>query len=94
MTSEVGRIRHHAELTAMMTLQYRNAAQIAEAICRQSDGPSGSKNDVMPTGTPTGQMHQLLLVEQKKLIQESLERFGHAKRRASLPVGTVEEALA
>ena len=32
----IARMRHHAELTAMMTVHYSNAPELAVAICEQS----------------------------------------------------------
>ena len=39
-------------------------------------------------------LHAALQREQRALVREMLKSFGHAERRAALPVGTVEEAMA
>ena len=76
----------------MMTMQFRNAHELADAICNQSD-PSGGK--AAPAGSPEGQLHRKLRQEQGRLIKQYLEAFGHDERckRTALPVGTVQECL-
>lgn len=90
VTAEVARMRHHAELTAMMCLQFRNAAELAVAICRDAD-PSGGK--AAPAGTAEGQLQKKLLKEQERLIVEALHTFEHPRRRDTLPMGDVAACL-
>lgn len=89
VAEEIGRMRHHAELTAMMCMQYRNAAELAVAICAQSEqGKEAGGADAA-----SGQLQVLLQLEQARLVHEALDHFGHPARAKGLPVGTVQDCL-
>ena len=92
LTAEIGRLRHHAELTAMMCMGFRNAQALAVAVIGQAS--SGSSGDGQPTGSQGRALAAALQHEQNQLVCAALEAFGHSSRRAELPVGTVEECLA
>ena len=84
---EIGRLRHHAELTAMMCMGYRNAEELAVAIMVQSEAPrSGPKGD--------DALQAALQKEHRVLVREALDGFRHPPRRDELPVGTVQDCLA
>ena len=89
VAGEIGRMRHHAELTAMMCMQYRNAAELATIICQQGDGGGAAAAG----GTAEAELQAMLKLEQGRLVREALEAFGHRSRCKGLPVGTVEECL-
>ena len=86
VTREIGRLRHHAELTSMMCLGFRNAEALAIAISEQAEpaAAEGAQNQLL---------HDALKLEQRQLVRDSLEALGHAQRRAQLPEGTIEECL-
>ena len=85
VTREIGRLRHHAELTSMMCLGFRNAEALAIAISEQAEPAAAEGAQQL--------LHDALKLEQRQLVRESLEALGHAQRRAELPEGTVEECL-
>jgi hypothetical protein len=93
LAKEVGRLRHHAELTAMMCLGFRNAHELALAIIEQSDPNKDGASGRDASDTQSLLQHALK-AEQRTLIKEMLDTFGHASRRATLPTGTVAECLA
>ena len=92
LVAEIGRMRHHAELTVMMTMGFRNAEALAADILSQAD-PS-AKQAAQAGGAPGDALGGLLLAESKRLVRETLEALGHGQRRAELPSGTLEECLA
>ena len=64
--------------------------ELAVAIIEQSDpnaagGGGGGQQDLL---------QRALQMEQRTLVSQTLELFGHKERRASLPKGTVQECLA
>ena len=85
---ELGRRRPRADLAARMCIHLRNAPHLALAICNSQEAP--------PDESLAGQLlHELLLVEQERLVGESCRAFGHGSDcRAALPDGTLEECLA
>ena len=70
---------------------YRNAAELAVSICAEND-PSVGKQ-AAPMGSPGGALNARLRTEQVAMVHEALEAFGHARRRAELPTGTVQDCL-
>lgn len=94
VAEEIGRMRHHAELTAMMCMQYRNAAEIAVAICAQGQGGGGGGGGAQPAGGAESGLQALLQMEQARLVHEALEHFGHPARAKGLPLGNVQDCLA
>ena len=86
LAAEIGRLRHHAELTTMMCMGFRNAEELAVGIMAQSEGGAA--------GGDVG-LQAALEAEHRLLVREALDVFGHtAERCAGLPVGTVQECLA
>ena len=85
VAAELGRMRHHAELTVMMTMQFSNAAELAVAICQSgADGQGGAADSALQAK---------LQAEQARLVRDSLEAFGHPARKSGLPKGDVESCL-
>ena len=73
----------------IMCLHFSNAAELALEICNSQERrePASSPMEAF--------LNQLLLVEQERLVHESCAAFGHGSGcRGSLPVGTVEQAMA
>ena len=88
---EIGRRRHHAELSAMMCFGYRNAAELALTICTQMDAQGQAAGAVI--GSATAALDAALQDEQTRLVREALEAFCHAKRQTSLPIGSIQDVL-
>ena len=89
LAQEISRMRHHAELCAMMCLHARNAVALATEICRQmAVTPSGHTK-----GHPAAALDCFLEAEQDRLVREACDFFGHGARCASLPVSSVQECL-
>ena len=91
LTSEIGRMRHHCELTSMMCMGFRNAEALANAMIEKNDGGGGAVSTA--DAGAGGALQMALRAEQKELVKEALEMFGHKERRAELPTGTLEECL-
>jgi hypothetical protein len=89
LTAEVGLMRHHAELTAMMCLGYSNAQELAIAICTQSDPGGGAA----PPDSADSVLRGKLRAEQERLVREALTTFGHLQGRAALPIGSLQDVL-
>ena len=77
----------------MMCMQYRNAAELAVAICAQEQGNGAAGGGPQPSGAES-QLQALLQMEQGRLVHEALEHFGHPARAKGLPVGKVQDCLA
>ena len=71
IVGEIGRLRHHAELTAMMCYGFRNAEELALAIIAQSN-PSPA--DAPPTGAAANSLEAALQEEQQRLVLPLIER--------------------
>ena len=88
VAGEIGRRRHHAELSVLLCLHFSNAAELALAICgseRKARRPAESAAEQA--------LNALLDSEEERLVHEACAAFaGGAERR--LPRGTLEQALA
>ena len=86
LATEVGRMRHHAELCVVMCLHVSNTAELAIEMCRQAKAGA-------PTGHPP-QVDKLLWDEQVRLVHEACSMFEHgAPSRGKLPVGTMQDCI-
>ena len=86
LAEEIGRMRHHAELTAMMCLHLSNAAELAVAICTQSSPPPNTGGD--------DELARDLQSAQCRLVHEALTEFEHGRaERGATCVGTLEDCI-
>jgi hypothetical protein len=98
MTEMLSRLRHHAELAVMLCLHFRNAAELAREIARDADACADGSSEGLAVGVDAPALAQRLNMrlksEQERFVDEALERFEHAARRDTLPLGTVQQCLA
>ena len=71
---------------------FKNAEVLANAMIEKNEqgGPGGVSTADAGAG---GELQIALRLEQRELIKEALEMFGHRERKAELPSGTLEECL-
>ena len=88
IAQEIGRLRHHAELSVMMCLHYSNAPELALELCnseKQHAQGQSSSTEV--------RLEQLLQFEQERLVKECCIRFEHgSKLRGKMLRGTLQVA--
>ena len=98
MTEMLSRLRHHAELAVLLCLHFRNAAELAREIARDADACADGSSEGLAMGVDAPALdrwlNKQLKSEQERFVDEALERFEHAARRDTLPVGTVQQCLA
>ena len=98
MAEMLSRLRHHAELAVMLCLHFRNAAELAREIARDADACADGSSEGLAVGVDAPALAQRLNMrlksEQERFVDEALERFEHAARRDTLPLGTVQQCLA
>ena len=96
----LGRLRHHAELAVLLCMHFRNAAELAREIARDgrahddADACADGSSEGVVMGVDASALDQRLKSEQERFVDEALERFEHAARRNTLPMGTVQQCLA
>ena len=83
----------------MMCLGFRNALELAVEIIEQvgtsgQGGANGQLAQQQMGGSAGGVLQAAMQHEQMQMVRDALETFGHAQRRATLPLGTVADCMA